>query len=211
MSIHMSDQDILAEYRQAKNPKSHIQVLADLNACGRDEMLLKLHELGCLSDAEVPARLIGPRKASRPKVEPIDEIRAKELYDDGMDDLAISEALGVPITRVVRWRSRMHLTKWRQKKQKEREKMRKCRDSEVENAEIEAETPPTAQPVQIKPMTVRQLAALFAGAAKVYEDGTVTISGNGPLVTGAVLDIHYDAEHGGVEAAGLVIRLETEG
>lgn len=234
--MYMTDAEIRESYEGALKPKAQIQVLADLNACSRDAMLLKLRELGCLSDADVPARLIGPRKGGRPKVEPIDEIRAMDLYNEGMDDIAISEALGVPVTRVVSWRSRMHLTRWRQKKQKEHETMARYPERAVEDAVIEAEEKPAAPaPAEPKkkrakaapaekamqtaihadpgagPMNVEQLAALFAGAAKVFPEAQVQIEGGGPLVVGASLDIRYDAEHGGLDAAGMVLRLITGG
>ena len=41
--------------------------------------------------------------------DPIDELRAKELFDEGLDDLAIAEALGCTISRVVEFRRRTRL------------------------------------------------------------------------------------------------------
>ena len=40
---------------------------------------------------------------------PIDELRAKELFDDGLDDLAMAEALGCSVKRVIEFRRRTRL------------------------------------------------------------------------------------------------------
>ena len=53
----------------------------------------------------------------------MDEIRAMELYKDGLDDLAMSEALGVGVCRVQEWRKRMHLKT--QKRRKKAENVKK--------------------------------------------------------------------------------------
>lgn len=77
---------------------------------------------------------------------PIDELRAMDLYREGYDDLAMSEALGVTVRRVQNWRLRMGLkrVKGHSKKTKGEEAMKK---------EKEIHTAPTtcvpAAPVKI--------------------------------------------------------------
>lgn len=58
---------------------------------------------------------------------PIDELRAMDLYHEGYDDLAMSEALGVTMRRVQNWRLRMGLkrVKGHSKKKKGEEAMKK--------------------------------------------------------------------------------------
>ena len=58
---------------------------------------------------------------------PIDELRAMDLYREGYDDLAMSEALGVTMRRVQNWRLRMGLkrVKGHSKKKKGEEAMKK--------------------------------------------------------------------------------------
>lgn len=58
---------------------------------------------------------------------PIDELRAMDLYLEGYDDLAMSEALGVTVRRVQNWRLRMGLkrVKGHSKKTKGEEAMKK--------------------------------------------------------------------------------------
>lgn len=58
---------------------------------------------------------------------PIDELRAMDLYHEGYDDLAMSEALGVTVRRVQNWRLRMGLkrVKGHSKKKKGEEAMKK--------------------------------------------------------------------------------------
>lgn len=58
---------------------------------------------------------------------PIDELRAMDLYREGYDDLAMSEALGVTVRRVQNWRLRMGLkrVKGHSKKTKGEEAIKK--------------------------------------------------------------------------------------
>lgn len=77
--------------------------------------------MGCFDGSDLRAeqfsRQFAPVNASRkypthrrpPSREPIDELRAMELFRDGLDDVAIAEALDCAKSRVKEWRSRMHL------------------------------------------------------------------------------------------------------
>lgn len=64
------------------------------------------------------------QKKKAPDTAPIDELRALQLYNDGLDDIAMADALGVTAKRVQNWRLRMHLKRPNagQKKKIEKEK-----------------------------------------------------------------------------------------
>ena len=66
------------------------------------------------------------------------------------------------------------------------------------------------EPTEAKPMTVEQLAALFAGAAKIFASAPVCIAHTSHVVTGAVLNISYDAENGPLDAKSMALQLEWE-
>lgn len=85
----MSDSEISASYREAKDRKGQIQVLADLNACPREEMEQYLCKLGLIHDTPQPA---------------FDYLRAAELYADGLCDLDIAEQMGVGVYKIANWR-----------------------------------------------------------------------------------------------------------
>ena len=46
MKLNMGEEEILISYRQAKNPKEQVQVLADLNGVERTEMARWLADHG---------------------------------------------------------------------------------------------------------------------------------------------------------------------
>ena len=115
----MGDEELAVSFRRAKDKKAQISILADLNLCAPYEIAERLESMGELTGTGLmpenfPRRYISSNakagKVSKPgKRPPIDEIRAKELFDEGYDDLAIAEALGCSKTRIKEWRSRMHL------------------------------------------------------------------------------------------------------
>ena len=84
--MNMTDGDIASSFRQAKDPKKQVQVLADLNGVSRREMEEKLHQLGLAAKPK-------PKPAKRCHTKPpdFDELRAMELYNDGQSDLEIAE------------------------------------------------------------------------------------------------------------------------
>lgn len=79
----MTDEELLREMRQAKDPVAHVQVLAELNAVATDTMREYLRDLG----VDLPAKRRRPRR--------FDEARARELLEAGKTDAEVAAALGV--------------------------------------------------------------------------------------------------------------------
>ena len=65
MNMHMSDAEISAGYRTAKNKAAQVQILADLNAVPREAMEEKLRELGLLEKIGGGVSLPGRRCPGR--------------------------------------------------------------------------------------------------------------------------------------------------
>ena len=104
----MSDDEISVSFRTAASPHKQVQVLADLNCCSKGEMMVKLQELGLLEELPAPTAappVKAPAKAStmrRPKR--WDDVRAMELYKEGLTDLDIAECVGVTKSTIGSWR-----------------------------------------------------------------------------------------------------------
>ena len=113
--MQMSDGEILSSWKNAQNQKEQVGILADLNAVSVSKMREKLLELGA---ENVPAGRKKPGPSPRYK---LDELRAMELYNDGMNDLEMAECLGVSATTVTQWRGRMRLGPNRKKREKKPE------------------------------------------------------------------------------------------
>ena len=92
--MQMSDGEILHSWNNAAKPAEHVQILADLNAVSKEEMREKLLELGAEG---VPAgrKKRTPKATGDYKPVKLDELRAMQLYNDGLCDLDMAEALGV--------------------------------------------------------------------------------------------------------------------
>lgn len=121
----MPDGDIITDFRQAKDQAAQIGILADQNCVSKAQMRQKLRELGLLPGEPTPKPEPQPEPQPDPKPEPapilpaphkqpparppMDELRAMELFREGLDDLQIAEALGETKNRVIEWRYRMHL------------------------------------------------------------------------------------------------------
>ena len=85
--------------------------------------------------ADRSADRAGTRK--RPDVTPIDELRAMQLYNDGLDDIAMADALGVTAKRVQNWRLRMHLKRPKGTKKKEEKVMTHFNQESIEEKSAE--------------------------------------------------------------------------
>lgn len=88
----MSDEELLRELRQAKDPAAHIQVLAELNGVAEAAMREYLRSLG----ADVPP----PRRRKWT----FDTALARALLAEGKTDLEAAEMLGVWQQTVGDWR-----------------------------------------------------------------------------------------------------------
>lgn len=77
---------------------------------------------------------------------PIDELRAMDLYQEGYDDLAMSEALGVTVRRVQNWRLRMGIKRAKGHSKKKKGEQTKMKE---EKAHAAPTTCVPAAPVKI--------------------------------------------------------------
>lgn len=105
MSWAMTDSEIGAMWRGCKNRNEQVNILADLNVKSRKEVLDKLRELQC----DMRGVRTGNKGGGATKKPPMDELRAMQLYEEGLNDLDIAEALGETQNRVKHWRRRMKL------------------------------------------------------------------------------------------------------
>lgn len=104
----MGDEELRISFLGAENKKRQIGVLADLNTCAPREIAERLDEMGLLAPEGLRASQFAARyrPAGKAALPPIDEARALELYREGLDDIAIGDALGVSPKRVQNWRLR---------------------------------------------------------------------------------------------------------
>ena len=153
----MDDTELSISFRKAKNKREQIGVLADLNLCAPYVIAERLENLGLLTGTGLipenfsrkydavssatldrkPMKHRYPDKRAARSVEPMDELRAMELFKDGLDDLQMAETLDVSPTHVKHWRQRMHLLRPRgggrpRKKKTEETEMKPTTENEQE-------------------------------------------------------------------------------
>ncbi len=210
--MYMTDKEILDSYRQAEDRRAQITVLADLNACKDSEMRDYLIALG----EEAPP--LRKRKAPATKKPPMDELRAKTLYDEGLDDTAIADALGEKETRVGEWRRRMRLPARRKKRSDcgGTERTEGETDSHVEPPALlgmtEEETDSHVGPEALLGMTkgeddrisLKGLIRVLQDVEKGFPDAQIDMEGQGALL-GASVRIDYDNEGQPAEVTVLLI------
>lgn len=153
--MYMSDTEIATGYRTAKNKTKQIGVLAELNAVSHKAMEEKLTELGLMEKTGGGE----PLQAPTTEAAPFDETRARELYAEGRDDLAISEMLGVSKTVFAKWRKGQGLSA-NYPKQRAPGKPRR--------------TPPPQEPAG-DVLTVRRMAEIFGQMAEWHPDAVVSV------------------------------------
>lgn len=185
MSWAMSDSEILSMWRTCKNRNDQVQILADLNVKTRAEVLDKLRELGC------DMRGVRTRKGGAPKKPPMDELRAMDLYREGLDDLAISEALGESMERVKNWRRRMKLGV-----------IKKAEDRKTDCVEPEKEIAPAR-----RSMDVCALKKVLERVCEGYDGDRVNVTADGEEISGVVVSVAYDCA-GKVEQVNLELLTE---
>ena len=96
--MYMTDSEILSSMRRCENRREQVQILADLNACGRAEMLKYLEAIG-----EDVSDLQRKRKGK------INHAKAMELWEGGASDAGIAHCMGVTVRSVAQWRERYGL------------------------------------------------------------------------------------------------------
>ena len=99
----MPDDELTVMWRQAKDQREQVKILAELNGVSTAVMAEKLTALGCQLP-ELPAawlRGVPPLKAKDPI---FDMDRARALFAEGKSDLEIAEMLGCSVTQFAVWR-----------------------------------------------------------------------------------------------------------
>ena len=99
----MPDDELTVMWRQAKDQREQVKILAELNGVSTAVMAEKLRGLGC-ELPELPAswmRGVPPLKAKDPI---FDMDRARALFAEGKSDLEIAEMLGCSVTQFAVWR-----------------------------------------------------------------------------------------------------------
>ena len=99
----MDDGELTVMWRQAKDQREQVKILAELNGVSTAVMAEKLRGLGC-ELPELPAswlRGVPPLKAKDPI---FDLDRARALFAEGKSDLEIAEMLGCSEYQFARWR-----------------------------------------------------------------------------------------------------------
>lgn len=102
MKFAMGDDEIRVSFNTARDPKSQVRVLAELNAVPVKSMAEKLAALGC-SVPELPESWL-KAQVQKAKTPPFDEDRARALFAEGKSDLDIAEMLGVSVYQFGEWR-----------------------------------------------------------------------------------------------------------
>lgn len=192
MSWAMTDGEIASMWRTCKDRNEQVNILADLNVKSRVEMLGKLRELGC----DLRGVRTGSYGGGAPRKPPMDELRAMQLYGDGLDDLSISEALGESKKRVAEWRKRMKLKPNRAMKMKDAPAEEPKREEETMEPVKKAETSPRVG------MSAGALREILEGLCRGYDGGKAVIRCDGQEVREALVRVLY-AGDGSVDSVEL--------
>ena len=177
--MQMSDTEILSSFREAKDQKKQIGVLADLNAVSPDEMQRYLHELG--APVQLPREDL--RKAQNSPKATFDVSRALELHAEGLCDLDIAERLGVKTNKFAAWRRGYGLPANIRRK-----------TGNAKNCAQPKQVP--SVPGASTTMTAGRLADVFSRIAKFHPDALVTMNGKGvvAVMLSSVFNNVSDAE-----------------
>ncbi len=220
MSWAMTDGEIASMWRTCKDRNEQVNILADLNVRSRAEVLGKLRELGC----DLRGVRMHKTGGGAPRKPPIDELRAMQLYEEGLVDLDIAEALGESKHRVADWRKRMELRPNRAKKTKAapaevpEQKEENAMDNETVafavgtipgsiSANDAMGHAPTLRP-QREEMSAKVLLAVLQRVCEVANGDAVTvrIGASAQKINGAAVSVAYDPDGNteGVEVQLLV-------
>ena len=214
----MPDDELTVMWRQAKDQREQVKILAELNGVSTAVMAEKLRGLGC-ELPELPAawlRGVPPLKAKDPI---FDLDRARALFAEGKSDLEIAEMLGISVYAFATWRRKNGM---KRPKGGERWEMQKPPKSKVCKAQPptppEAEfpapepAPETAASGNHSPMAVQQkqdsaeeLGRVLLDLAKRYPGLTLTV--NGETVTSLCLIVRVPMN--GEDAMSSTLDLEV--
>lgn len=192
MSWAMTDGEIASMWRTCKDRNEQVNILADLNVKSRAEMLGKLRELGC----DLQGVRTGSYGGGAPRKPPIDELRAMQLYRDGLDDLSISEALGESKKRVADWRKRMKLKPNRVMKMKDAPAEEPKRKEETMEPVKKTETPPRVG------MSAGALREILDRLCQGYGDEKTAVRCGGKEIGSARISVLYTGD-GSVDSVEL--------
>ncbi len=124
-TVRMDDGELTGLFRTARDKRSQIRVLADLNLCSPFEIAQRLERLGALKGTKLqPAQFsakyspilgadnpasridVGIKEPDAPAVYPFDEERAWELWRAGVSDDGMAYALETTVYQIEIWRWR---------------------------------------------------------------------------------------------------------
>ena len=95
-----TDDELIVNYRQAKNKQDQITIFADLCGASKDEIREYLRGLGC--DVPYPVR-------RRRMTKPFDKELTEKLWREGHTDPEIAEIVGASAVRIFQWRNENRL------------------------------------------------------------------------------------------------------
>ena len=104
--MQMSASEIAHSYRRNGQSREQINILAELNACSPAAIVEVLKQEGVALPPGSNSHQCRPLPQAPYH---IDELRAMELYREGLCDMDMAEQLGCTRSSVANWRKRMHL------------------------------------------------------------------------------------------------------
>lgn len=99
----MDDGELIVMWRQAKDQREQVKILAELNGVSTAVMAEKLRGLGC-ELPELPASWLHGVPPLKEKDPIFDLDRARALFAEGKSDLEIAEMLGCSVSQFAVWR-----------------------------------------------------------------------------------------------------------
>ena len=183
----MDDAEIRTSYNTAKDPKSQIKVLAELNVTTPSAIAAKLRELGC----DVPDMPDVKQRPLRAHDVLFDEDRARALFAEGKSDLDIAEMLGISVSTFAAWRRKNGMKRpmggAAPRKARTAAKQKPCKAQPPMPPEAETPAPepapetaaPGSQPLMSapKPTSAAALGRVLLDLAERYPGIVLTVNG----------------------------------
>ena len=188
----MPDDELTVMWRQAKDQREQVKILAELNGVSTAVMAEKLRGLGC-ELPELPASWLkaAPLKEKGPG---FDMDRTRALFAEGKSDLEIAEMLGCSEYQFARWRRKNGLRRYTGAA--DHKAPRKARMPQPPACKAQPPMPPweeTPEPVPApgtagggsqaqlaasgKPATAEAIGEVLLDLAKRYPGLTLTVNG----------------------------------